>query len=711
MLCPSCQTENVASAEACVECGENLRLAAPGAVLAGRYEMLGRLGKGGMGVVYKARDRLLNEIVAIKVLRPGGGATSEMTQRFLSEIKLARAVSHRNVCRIHEYGEDGGLKYISMAYVDGVDLKNVLWKNGALPAAKAYDIALQVADGLAAIHAEGIIHRDLKTANIMMDSGRRLARLMDFGIAKQWSDETGAGMTGTGQIVGSPDYMSPEQIQAKKIDFRSDIYSLAVVVYEIFTAKVPFHANTPVATLMKHLQEAPLLEGPGAPPLPPALVPVLRTALQKDREQRFASVEAMRQALVAARDARDPATRTTHVPSLKATLRGQSGPRSDDGLMAIESTEAAATPQEGIRTEPASFPPTLPRKQAAGPAGPRSPAPASRPAAPSAPAHSPAGGLSRAQLGLAAGLALTGIAILLLVLAQLRQPKLAAEPEATPMPPMGAAATTSLSAAAPASTLAPVVQASAPPAVLATRASAPPVSAARPPDTTAPAQASPVPTQAPAADTRVKALLDSAEQALETQDYDAAIRTYDEALKLDPQNQIALMGRMTAVNARVTVRASGGAPKAGAVRKLVAGATSAQSEETRAAEASLPPGFKPTAGVSVTRDTQAADLPGQIKFETEPEAIEPGASYTIRILFANAGAAPIEIEQMVLTTTVNGRKSVGGVPPQTRSIGPKQQALLRSLSDMWRGDVKTWSMEVVVRTSRGESYRNELAWK
>ncbi len=700
MLCPACETSNADSAEACAGCGENLRLAAPGAVLADRYEILGRLGKGGMGVVYKARDRLLNEVVAIKVLRPSG-ASAEMAQRFLSEIKLARTVSHRNVCRIHEYGEDEGLKYISMAYVDGVDLKNVLWTRGALPAAEAYEIALQVADGLAAIHAEGIIHRDLKTANIMMDASRRQVRLMDFGIAKQWSDESGAGMTGTGQIVGSPDYMSPEQIRAAKLDFRSDIYSLGIVVYEIFTGRVPFHADTPVATLMKHLQEPPAFEGPDLPPLPASLVPVLRRALEKDRGLRFADVEEMRKALGEARDARVPAaaSATTHVPNLMATGRVPGAPREEAALPVMDSAQASVPVPGATRTDAVALPPTRPKRTA-----PLRPEP---PRAREAPA--------RTRARIVAGLALVAVATVAGVLLMRRPPVEA--PAATvapvtlaPVPPTTAAVAESPlpSVATPPATAAPT----APPATTLAR---PVVTTPAPRPTAPPATASPpVTTVVPAPKeqaAQVGALLASAERALEAQDYDAAVRTYDDALRLDPQNAIALMGRSTAINARVTARASGGAARGTPARKLVAGATSAQSAETKAAEAAMPPGFKTTPGVEVTRDTQPADLPGQIQFETEPDTIESGGNYTVRILFANPGAASIEIAEMLLTTTVNGRKQVGAVPPQVRSVAPKQRALLRSLSDMWRGDVKTWSMEVLVRTSRGEAYTNALVWK
>ncbi|HET9317313.1 MAG TPA: serine/threonine-protein kinase, partial [Vicinamibacteria bacterium] len=230
-VCPSCQAPNDDAAETCFTCGNvlaaTLRL---GSVVAGRYEIQQQLGKGGMGVVYRAHDKLLDEQVAIKVLRPEVARDAEISKRFQSEIKLARRVSHKNVCRIHEYGEDRGLRYISMEYMQGVDLRQILRERGGLPPDEAYATALQLADGLHAIHEVGVIHRDLKTPNIMIDSSGQV-RLMDFGIAKQ-SGGTGATLSGTamGMIVGTPEYMSPEQGRGEKVDFRSDVYALGVVI-------------------------------------------------------------------------------------------------------------------------------------------------------------------------------------------------------------------------------------------------------------------------------------------------------------------------------------------------------------------------------------------------------------------------------------------------------------------------------------------------
>jgi serine/threonine protein kinase len=300
MICPSCKALNDDAAEACFTCGRALSALTQGLVIDNRYKIESVLGKGGMGMVYRAHDRMLDETVAIKVLRAEFANTSEMLQRFKKEIKLARKVSHRNVCRIHEFGEDGGVRYISMEYVEGTDIKQLARdKGGFLETEEAFDVAIQAADGLQAIHDVGIIHRDLKTSNIMRDPSGRV-RLMDFGIAKSEATDRstgGGGLTSTGQIMGTPEYMSPEQCLGDKIDHRSDVYALGVVIYEIFTGTVPFRGDTPVATLFKHIQDPVPFEGPVAARIPLAAVPVLRKTLAKNRADRFASAASLAEAL------------------------------------------------------------------------------------------------------------------------------------------------------------------------------------------------------------------------------------------------------------------------------------------------------------------------------------------------------------------------------------------------------------------------------
>ncbi len=265
MNCLSCRADNEPSAKACFACGApldpGLAGLADGALFASRFEILGPLGRGGMGMVYRAFDRELGETVAIKVLRPDVARESGRNeQRFRSEIRLARRVRHRNVCSVYGDGEDRGLLYICMELVEGENLARSAREGSGLPPAEAWSATLQVADGLRAIHEVGVVHRDLKTANLMRDHAG-VVRVMDFGIAKQHGPgATGATVTATGALMGTPEYMSPEQLRGDEVDFRSDLYSLGVVVYELFTGALPFRGDTPVATILKQLQDAP---GPG----------------------------------------------------------------------------------------------------------------------------------------------------------------------------------------------------------------------------------------------------------------------------------------------------------------------------------------------------------------------------------------------------------------------------------------------------------------
>ena len=273
MICPSCHEQNDPLALVCFHCesplaGPSIRR---GMVIGSRYEILKWLGRGGMGTVYKAYDRVLEEEVAVKVLRAEVAASTDLTRRFRSEIKLARRVRQPNVCAIHEYGEDGDLRYISMELINGTDLKRLIQEAGRFETGEAFRVVRQIAEGLKAIHAIGVIHRDLKTANIMLDD-RGLVHVMDFGIAKQFGAEAAASATATGHILGTPEYMSPEQARGEPLDPRTDIYALGIVMFEIFTGDVPFHGDTPVATLFKQIQDPPPV---GDPRLPRSLSAVL----------------------------------------------------------------------------------------------------------------------------------------------------------------------------------------------------------------------------------------------------------------------------------------------------------------------------------------------------------------------------------------------------------------------------------------------------
>jgi eukaryotic-like serine/threonine-protein kinase len=288
MQCPACGAEIAGNAAVCPACSAPLPAVAPGTLLAGRYEIQALLGAGALGRVYRALDRTLNEAVAVKVLHPETTRSAEITRRFRNEIKLARRVRHVNVCAIHEYGEEGPLQYVAMELVDGADLQRVLRERGPLPPAEVLEVALQVVRGLAAIHDAGVIHRDLKTSNIVRDRSGAV-RLLDFGIAKRRTPTGTLALTNVERVVGTPEYMSPEQIRGDELDPRSDIYSFGVVLFELSTGTLPFEGKTPLDTMLRQVNEPPPLYGDRAARIPPALVPLLRRVLSKDPAGRPAS--------------------------------------------------------------------------------------------------------------------------------------------------------------------------------------------------------------------------------------------------------------------------------------------------------------------------------------------------------------------------------------------------------------------------------------
>jgi serine/threonine protein kinase/predicted Zn-dependent protease len=224
-----------------------------GSTFAGRYQVIEELGHGGMGRVYKVEDTKIGEKIALKLIRPEAGIDKKSLERFSNELKLARKIRHKNVCQMFDLGEDQGTRYITMEYVHGEDLKQLIRKVGRLSPSQAVGIARQVCDGLEEAHKLGVVHRDLKPQNIMVDEDGK-ARIMDFGIARSLS---GKSMTGAGVMIGTPEYMSPEQVEGKDIDQRSDLYSLGVILYEMVTGRLPFVGETPLSVAHKQRYEAP----------------------------------------------------------------------------------------------------------------------------------------------------------------------------------------------------------------------------------------------------------------------------------------------------------------------------------------------------------------------------------------------------------------------------------------------------------------------
>jgi HAMP domain-containing protein len=272
-----------------------------GQVFADRYEILGTLGKGGMGVVYRARDRQLDEVVALKLLRPEALASDPtLLDRFKQEIKLARRITHRNVLRTHDFGETGGVPYISMEYLEGVTLKDLVRNRGALPLGVGLSVAKQMCHGLGAAHEGGVVHRDVKPQNMLILPETGELKIMDFGIARVSSVEAEAsGLTTAGTVMGTPDYMPPEQAQGRPADFRSDLYSLAVVFFEIFTGKLPFGGETPMAVVVAHIQQLPPRPRTLNPKLPAELEAAIVKGLEKDPAKRWQTADEILEALSA----------------------------------------------------------------------------------------------------------------------------------------------------------------------------------------------------------------------------------------------------------------------------------------------------------------------------------------------------------------------------------------------------------------------------
>ncbi len=309
MKCANCQADNPENAHFCGNCGTKLREPTPppeaplptpskelrrGAIFAKRYEIIEELGRGGMGRLYRVLDTKINQEVALKILRPEISRDQQTIGRFSNELRLARQVAHKNVCRMYHLGEDNGTHFIIMEYISGQDLQSMIKMTKQLSMETAVDIAKQICEGLAEAHRLGVIHRDLKPGNIMIDREGN-ARILDFGIAHSLESR---GLTESGHLIGTPEYMSPEQAQDTGVDQRSDIYSLGVILYEMVTGKVPFTGDTPISITIKHIEEIPKSPKTLAPQIPDVLSQLIMKCLEKNKEYRHKNAEELRSDLV-----------------------------------------------------------------------------------------------------------------------------------------------------------------------------------------------------------------------------------------------------------------------------------------------------------------------------------------------------------------------------------------------------------------------------
>jgi serine/threonine protein kinase/Tfp pilus assembly protein PilF len=259
----------------------------PGDVLGGRYEILQLLGEGGMGAVYKARDRELNRFVALKVIRPELAASPAILARFKQELLLAHQVTHKNVIRIYDLAEADGVKFITMEFIEGEDLRRLLLDRGKFTPEEAVDVIRQVCYALDAAHSVGVIHRDLKPQNVMRDKQGRIL-VMDFGLARSVQSE---GMTQTGALVGTMEYMSPEQAMGRELDQRSDLFALGLIFFELLTGKMPYKADTAVASLVRRSQERAIPAADLDPSVPKGLSDIVGGCLERDLNVRYKTAQ------------------------------------------------------------------------------------------------------------------------------------------------------------------------------------------------------------------------------------------------------------------------------------------------------------------------------------------------------------------------------------------------------------------------------------
>jgi zinc protease len=283
--------------------------------LPARYEMLGELGRGGMGIVYKARDRETGEVLAIKVLKPEIAANPQVLERFKNELLLAHKITHRNVARLYEFHRAGDSVYVSMEYVAGESLRAMLQREGKLPTARGIELARRIADGLTEAHRQSIVHRDLKPENIMIAPDGDI-KVMDFGISRSFAED----VTMTGSIVGTPAYMAPEQAEGKTLDQRTDIYAFGLIVYEMLTGETAFKGDTAMTVALKQIREYPTLPTALAPTVPKPVEAAIMRCLKKDPAERFQTVEEAMRALEGTAPAISLAPARSDAPKRKLPL-------------------------------------------------------------------------------------------------------------------------------------------------------------------------------------------------------------------------------------------------------------------------------------------------------------------------------------------------------------------------------------------------------
>jgi serine/threonine-protein kinase len=316
ITCLRCHNPIDSELEHCPSCGERVTVfqrTYADRLIDGKYEIVDRLGAGGMGEIFKVRHIHLNELRVIKIMRPNVASDDQGLQRFLQEARTSTMIKQRNLAMLYDFAQlDDGSYYMVWEFIDGTNIQKWMGTNGAMPSRLVVEIAIQALIGLDHLHSMGLIHRDISPENIMLSQdhhGKLMVKVIDFGIAKSLAEgEGGQGLTQTGMFLGKLKYASPEQAgflkENEHIDARSDLYSFGIVMYEMLAGRAPFQATNPHGYILKHVTEKPAAIGVISPGIsvPPQLESIIFKSLEKDRNDRFASAADFASALEGVRD-------------------------------------------------------------------------------------------------------------------------------------------------------------------------------------------------------------------------------------------------------------------------------------------------------------------------------------------------------------------------------------------------------------------------
>jgi tRNA A-37 threonylcarbamoyl transferase component Bud32/tetratricopeptide (TPR) repeat protein len=757
----------------------------------GRYDIKGPLGKGAMGQVYLAHDTVLERDVAIKVMVAQIADDPELKQRFEREARAVAKMTHPNVLTVFDIGSHtDGSPYIVMELLKGQDLQKAVRQTPPMTVERKVAVIVQVLAGLAHAHQAGIVHRDIKPANIFIQEDGSV-KIMDFGVARL----TTASMTGTGNIVGTADYMSPEQVKGAKVDGRSDLFSVGCMLFELAAGRRPFHSDNLMAIFYKITHEEANFDLIPQGAEYDALMPILKKALAKNIDERYqtayefavelrewlkvhASASGTQNALEALVDLEAPTHAPmpmTEAPGLTFTPDGSGpGPTVDLGRRPPRKGTLAPTRAGGR---------TVVEPGAAGTMRPGATRVATAPV-PRIPARPRPAPKTSVLPWVAVTLALVAVGVMsFLALRKPADSPKVTEAVATPAPPP----TTLATPEPPPVTLAPapafeeaegkaaaqirtaqsafkagsydravaaaqealradpanesvrkvlenaqegqkaLVQRKAAEAALARGDLATAESELEAARRLAPWDRSIADLSSRIAEEKSRAVRDAdaraqsartaqitdhlnqANAAMAAKQYEAAIALYNRILETDPNNQAALIGKTGAIGAKSQADAATSGPRAGGpVRSFVFGKTEAKGTEQGGLV-----GFEDTAGVDVKRGTQAAELPGKIVFEANPPSPKAGERFKVSVFLSNEGSQAIQLATLTVATVLDGKRQKGDVPLSVATVAPGQRAPVYQTpaEQVWKEGTQSWTMEIVLRTAKGETYRNALSWK